>query len=202
MSDPVRTLKSVPVSNLAPAAEQIKALLAGVDDDQLPLPTPCPSWTVGDLLDHLMTLTVAFHNAATRSPGDGRGPGDASAANLDPDWRRQLPARLDALVAAWQDPGAWTGLAEAGGVTLPADVTGTFGLNELVMHGWDLAKATGQPFACDPDNAAAVFALLTGMTAAGAGAGGGFGTVVPVPPDAPLLDRAVGLAGRDPRWKP
>lgn len=202
---PVRRVKSMTEStampDLAPAASQIRTLLADVSDDQFPLRTPCDPWTVGDLLDHLMGLTVAFHRGATKAPGNTAGPGDVSVANLDPDWRRELPARLDALVAAWHDPAAWEGMTQVGGVTMPADVMGVVGLNELVMHGWDLARATGQPYGCDAATATAVHTLLSGMTGAGA-ADGIFGPPVAVAPDAAVFDRAVGLAGRDPLWKP
>jgi uncharacterized protein (TIGR03086 family) len=149
-----------------------------------------------------MGLTVAFRVAAekTTSPNGGSGgPGQASRANLDPDWRRQLPARLDALAAAWREPAAWAGMAEAGGVTLPAEAIGAFGLNELIMHGWDLARATGQPFTADPANTAVVTGLLS-QVGPEVRAGGGFGPALEVDASAAGLDRALALAGRDPQW--
>lgn len=50
-------------------------------------------------------------------------------------------------------------MTEAGGVTMPAETIGTVALDELVLHGWDLARATGQPFSCDPVSSAAVLAF-------------------------------------------
>ena len=73
-------------------------------------------------------------------------PGGASADHLDPDWRRVLPQRLDELAEAWRDPAAWQGMTEAGGLEMPGEVTGAVATNELLIHGWDLARATGQPY--------------------------------------------------------
>lgn len=206
--------ESNPILDLDPPARQLVTLLNGVTDDQLPARTPCAAYTVGDLLDHLMGLTLAFRNAATKStgaaggeddvPAPTSGPGEVSAANLHPEWRRRLPLRLDELAAAWKDPAAWEGTTEAGGVTMPAGVMGVVAANELVIHGWDLARATGQPFACDPNSAEAIYAFLSQSADEEGGEGGEglFGPVVAVPPEAPLLDRAVGLSGRDPSWTP
>ena len=191
--------------DLGPAAQQVRTLVSGITDDQLSSPSPCGTYTVGDLLDHFMGLTFAFKVAATKSTDevyDGpppSGPGNASAANLHPEWRRRLPAQLDEMAVAWRAPSAWTGVAEAGGVTLPAEVMGLVALNELVIHGWDVARATGQPFACDPRTTEVIFDYLSQSTEP-ADREGVFGPVVEVPPDAPLLDRAVGLSGRDPSW--
>jgi uncharacterized protein (TIGR03086 family) len=192
------------IPDLEPPAHQLKTLLDAVVDDQLTARTPCEAYTVGDLLDHLMGLTIAFRNAATQSTGSATPasePGEASVANLDPEWRRRLPLQLDDLVAAWRDPAAWTGTTEAGGVTMPAEIMGVVAINELVIHGWDLARATRQPFTCDPYSTEAIFALLSQSTDE-EGKEGLFGPVVDVPPDAPLLHRAIGLTGRDPSRRP
>jgi uncharacterized protein (TIGR03086 family) len=192
--------ESTPTPDLTPAAEGVKALLEGVRDDQLGVTTPCAPWSVGDLLEHFMGLTLAFAAAAEKStdPAVLGTPPEPSVTRLDRAWRRVLPERLDAVAAAWRKPDAWTGAASVGGVTLPADAIGLFGLNELVMHGWDLARTTGQRFDVDPGNVTAVLGLLSGMPPENQV----FGPPVPVGPDASPLDRALGLAGRDPAWQP
>ncbi len=190
--------------DLDPAAREVARLLDGVPDEALGRPTPSDI-PVAQLLDHLMGLTLAFTWAARKTPPRGGSqPPSSSAAALDPEWRTVLPRRLDELVAAWRDPAAWQGTTEAGGVTMPAEAMGVVALDELVMHGWDLARATGQDFHCDEASAAAVLEF-TSQSAAPEFAGqreGLFGPVVPVPADAPVLDRALGFAGRDPGWTP
>ena len=49
------------------------------------------------------------------------------------------------MAEAWQDPAAWEGMTAAGGVDLRGEVAGVVALDELVIHGWDLAKAIGRP---------------------------------------------------------
>lgn len=68
-----------------------------------------------------------------------------------------------------------------------------------VLHGWDLAAATGQPYAVDDDAAAAALAAAE-VNAELFRRYKGFADPVPVPADGPVLDRTLGLSGRDPRW--
>jgi uncharacterized protein (TIGR03086 family) len=191
--------------DLDPAVREVVRLLDGVPDDQLTAPTPSPGTSVATLLDHLMGLSLAFTWAARKTPPEGGSkPPSSSADDLDPDWREVLPRRLGELADAWRDPAAWEGMTEAGGVTMPAEAMGAVALDELVLHGWDLARATGQPFRCDPASTAAVleFTSASARPENAAGREGLFGPVVPVPEDAPPLDRALGFAGRDPGWTP
>ncbi|MEU9823751.1 TIGR03086 family metal-binding protein [Micromonospora chersina] len=182
-----------------PAARALGTLLPGVSDDQLSCPTPCEGWTVSDLLGHVMGLTVAFRIAAEKGPDAAPdGPGDRP--ELDPEWRSRLPAQLDELVGAWREPAAWTGETAAGGVVLPAEIMGIVALNELVVHGWDLASATGQPYVVDHQTAEAVHRLVS-QQASSDGTPGLFGPSMTLPADAPIFDRVLGLTGRDPGWK-
>src|SRR6188472_4232549 len=102
------------VPDLEPAARRIAALLDGVPDSALDAPTPCAESSVATLLDHLMGLSEGLAASARK---EARGAPRASAAHLDPDWRAILPGRLDALVAAWREPGAGEGMTSAGGLT-------------------------------------------------------------------------------------
>ena len=91
-------------------------------------------------------------------------------------------------------------MTQAGGVHLPGEVGGLVALDEIVLHGWDLAVATGQPFDVDPDLLTAVHGFVASFDPDPNAEGRLFGPVVEVPADAPLLDRVLGLAGRDPAW--
>lgn len=190
--------------DLAPAASAVAAVVAGVRDDQLTGPTPCPDMTVAALLDHLHGLARAFIAAAEKSPEAAGSAPQADAAALVPAWREEIPARLAALARAWADPAAWSGMTAAGGLELPGEFAGTVALDEIVLHGWDLATATGQPFSPDDAAVEVVYGFTAAMSAPGQEAGreGLFGPVVEVPQDAPAFERALGYAGRDPRWTP
>jgi uncharacterized protein (TIGR03086 family) len=191
--------------DLEPAARRLADLVTGVPDELLDAPTPCPAYTVGDLLDHVGGASLAFTGAAVKDTGDvtSQGPsGDAS--RLSDAWRTHIPRDLVALAAAWRDPDAWTGMTKAGGVELPGEVAGLVALDELVVHGWDVARATGQAYDVDAASLEAVQAFVSQFSEPGQEEmrAGLFGPVVEVSEDAPLLDRVIGLTGRDPAWSP
>ena len=185
--------------DLAPQAAEVARLVAGVREDQLADPTPCADTPVAALLDHLVGLTLAFRLAAEKRPEPP--PPPATAEALAADWRERLPRQLDELVAAWRAPAAWQGMTEVGGVTMPAPDTAVVGLDELLVHGWDLAVATGQEFRVDDADVQACLGFAEQVNGEGRESPPGlFGPRVPVPADAPLLDRLLGTTGRDPSW--
>ncbi|MEN8653487.1 TIGR03086 family metal-binding protein [Streptomyces sp. 21So2-11] len=190
------------IPDLESATHQVTRLVAGVTDEQLAAPTPCRDYAVRDLLAHFIGLTAAFRDAAKKQlgPTTDTDPRAAGLA-LDDDWRSRLPAQLDELVAAWRSPEAWEGMTQAGGVALPGPIAGRVALNEVVLHGWDLARATGQPYDVDPASLRSSYELLAPSGVAPSG-GEMFGPPVPVPADAPLVDRVVALSGRSPSWSP
>lgn len=126
-----------------------------------------------------------------------------NASRLPDDWRVRIPADLMAMAQAWRDPQAWTGMTQAGGVDLPGEVAGLVALDEVVIHGWDLARAAGIDYDCDGPTLEAVHGFVKGFEPpADADGPALFGPPVDVPAGAPLLDRVVGMTGRRPDWSP
>jgi uncharacterized protein (TIGR03086 family) len=192
-------------ADLGPAAQRMSDLLRGVPDERLGGPTPCPAYTLGDLIDHIGGLTPAFTAAGTKTtPADATGKAEGDASRLPADWRTRIPRDLETLAEAWRDPAAWTGMTRAGGFDLPGEVAGLVALDELVIHGWDVARASGQDYDCDPQSLEAVHGFVSQFSGPEREAAreGLFGPEVEVPEDAPLLDRVIGLTGRDPAWTP
>lgn len=182
--------------------DQVAGLLAGVDDAQLAEPTPCGRYTQAQLLNHLLGLCLAFTAAARgeTGPHNDAPPGEP-ATTLEPEWRGELEHRLATLAGAWSEPSAWEGDALAGGVTLPAAVMGLVALNEVAVHGWDLARATDQDYELDPGIIATLMAF-TGQDADDQAAREGiYGPVVTIPADASPQDHLIALTGRDPAWR-
>ncbi|MBM7441031.1 TIGR03086 family metal-binding protein [Streptomyces sp. HB132] len=192
-----------PGLDLGPAARQIRELIGDIEDRQLSGPTPCPDYSVRELLGHLLGLTAAFLDAAQKNLGPTTDtPPTAALPVLPADWRTALPPLLDELVAAWRSPAALEGMTRAGGIDLPGQVAGMVVRNELVVHGWDLARSTGQAFRADEASLRSSEAMLAPGDDDRSGPDAIFGPPVPVPADAPLADRVIALSGRRPDWQP
>ena len=191
--------------DLGPAARRLADLVANVKDDALDRPTPCPAYSLGDLIEHVGGLSLAFAAAGRKERNaytEMSGAGDAS--RLDTDWRERIPRDLAALAQTWAEPGAWAGMTRIAGNDSPARVVGLVLADELAVHGWDVARATGQAYACEPDilDAALRFLQMFASPEAPAGPEVAFGPARILLEEAPLLDRVVGMAGRDPGWSP
>ncbi|NIJ12484.1 uncharacterized protein (TIGR03086 family) [Saccharomonospora amisosensis] len=190
--------------DLAPATEELARLVRGVRDDQLGGPTPCEHMNVGDLLGHIDGLALAFTGAAREKPGhvdDLPQPPRPPSAGLGEDWRTRVAQRLRDLASAWREESAWSGETEAGGVTMPGEVAGVVALDEVIVHGWDLAVATGQDFHCEPALLAVALEFVRSSVAEHPdGSPGLFGPPAAVPDNAPTLARLIALTGRDPSW--
>ena len=188
--------------DMTSACARTTDVLAAVPDSRLDSPTPCEQLALRELVAHLGGLGLAFAAAARKDFGEltSSSPGDGGY-DLAADWRAQYPVNLAGLAQAWHDPAAWEGMTRVGGVELPGEVCGLVGLAEVVIHGWDVAVATGQTLQVDDDVAEALLAHMTAFTAGGP-VEGLFGPAVDVPDDATALDRVLALSGRDPGWRP
>jgi uncharacterized protein (TIGR03086 family) len=132
--------------DFGPATATMSRLVRGVTDEQLTAPTPCPKYTVADLVDHIGGLTIAFTGAATKTPVPGAGGGgQGDGSRLEEGWRDRIAGDLERLAAAWAEPAAYDGTTMAGPIEMPGPEAAAVALNEVVVHGWDLAQGTGHP---------------------------------------------------------
>jgi uncharacterized protein (TIGR03086 family) len=186
--------------DLKPAATRVDRVLGQIGDEQLDRPTPCGSSSIGDVIDHVGAMAKAFTGKARKEVGpaaDGPPP-PPSAANLGDGWRQQIAEQLRMLAEAWAEPSAWEGMTKAGGLDLPCEVAGLVVLDELIVHGWDLAAAIGLDYRVPDDEVEAATAFVLAFDAPRDGRL--FGPVVPVAESAQPLERLLGLTGRDPNW--
>ena len=156
-------------------------------------PAPVDGWTAVDVVDHLVSWFRGFLSAG--------------GVELPPG-----PAAADDPLAAWQHHAAGVqGLLDERGdeeFTHPyvgphplSRAVDQFYTSDVFMHSWDLARATGQEPRLDEDYAGQ---MLDGMRPIEAmlRESGQYGPAVPVPDDAPAVDRLMGFVGRDPAWRP
>ncbi|MEV0699074.1 TIGR03086 family metal-binding protein [Saccharopolyspora sp. NPDC050389] len=187
---------------LTRAAASLREVVRNIKPDQLGAPTPCAEYDVRKLVKHLLfwgpSLGAAARKETVPPPAEAEQDLDLTGG----DWAADLVALLDRTADAWSEPGAWEGTTHMGGPTeLPASLVGGMVVVELVVHGWDLARATGQHVAKDDD----LLDYVRGEVAKTADQGremGVYGTEVTVPTSASTLDQILGLTGRNPTWAP
>lgn len=166
--------------DLMPACRQMSDLLSSVTDDQLDLPTPCAEFTARGLIEHVDEAAQGFTTLASATPG----PGGVRSHVLE-------------LAEAWSSPRAWEGDTAVAGVHLSNELWGNIALTEVVVHGWDLAQATGRPFDLPDDTLRACLAHVR-VFVPSAPLPELWGAPVTVADDAPLLDQIVAVTGRAP----
>ncbi|MGM1063152.1 TIGR03086 family metal-binding protein [Saccharothrix sp. Mg75] len=173
-------------------------VVEGVGPAQLDARTPCAEFDVRALVNHLLfwgpSLEAAGRKELVPPPAGAESDVDLTTG----DWAAELSTRWRALADAWAAPGAWEGTTRMGGPhEMPAAVVGGMVLGEVVVHTWDLAQATDQHPVWDEDLLEHVHQGLVPTARMGRDMGI-YGPEVPVPDDAPLLHRVLGLTGRKP----
>jgi len=187
-------------SEMAAAAAESARVVGGVRADQFSAATPCTDWDLRALLNHIILWTAY---SAERRARDEQVPEELMNADFvaEPGYAADYAAQLDKAVAAWYDPAAWERNLNVMGSPTPAADVGALLIAEMVLHGWDAAKASGQRYSAPEDVAQAA------LTAVQANAElyrtyQGFAGPVPVAASASALDRALAESGRDPAWTP
>jgi uncharacterized protein (TIGR03086 family) len=190
--------------DLGTAANEMTRLVNGVRDDQLGDPTPCPDYTLGDLLQHVRGLAEAFTLAGRKQqpPGGSKPPPLGDASQLPADWRGETTEWLRQLAEAWSDATAWDGSTWIAGFEAPASAIGITAANELIVHGWDVARGSGQEIDVDDAAIAPCREFVAMMSGPGSdeARGDAFGPAVPAPSGASVLDEVIAGNGRDPAW--
>jgi uncharacterized protein (TIGR03086 family) len=192
----------VAASVLPAAVAPISALIRAVDPARLDAPTPCADYAVRDLLNHLLFWGPVLAAAGRRETALPPAESEADVDLVVGDWPAALTAVFADVAEAWGDVGAWEGTTSMGGPEpLPASMVGGMAVGELVVHGWDLGRALDLEPTWAPDVLTVVHAEVAATAEIGREMGV-YGASVPVPEEAPVLDRLLGLTGRDPHWTP
>lgn len=187
--------------SLTDSATKLAAVVREVDSAQLSAPTPCDGYDVRGLIQHLLHWAPIIEAAAKQAPIPPDHPDEQDITVTADGWQAEYLSWLDRIVTAWQPDSAWEGVANVKGADVPTVRIGSSTLGELVLHGWDLAVATGQRWHCADAVVQPLFDNFTARGAAGR-AMGLYGAEVAVPTSASLFERTLGLSGRDPAWRP
>jgi len=188
----------VTAENLERSFASTADVLARVKTDQLDDPTPCASWKVRDLINHVVGGTTFFAVAAetgTAPTGGGDDAPDVAAG----DYNAAFAEGSKRAVAAFRAEGAMEKTMALPFGELPGAVFVNIAATDAFAHGWDLARATGQDTNLDPDLAAALLANARNFlpdAMRGPDGQAPFGPRVDVPESAPPADQLAGFLGR------
>jgi len=193
------TAKDLHTEMSAAMAEAARVVTGVPQDADLDGPTPCTDWDLRTLLNH--TILWTSYSAERRAHGESVSEDLMSKDfTADPGYRDDYARQVARAAQAWGAPAAWQGELSVMGNAMPAADVGGMLLMETVLHGWDVARATGQEYHADDAVARAALEVVQAQ-AAMFRQYQGFADEVTVGDGAPALDRALGLAGRDPAWK-
>jgi uncharacterized protein (TIGR03086 family) len=196
---------------LAKAVALGGTVIGGVGRDRLDDPTPCDDFDVRALLGHLVQV---LDRVAAIGRGEEPMAVGVTSGIADDAWAGAWAASAHAVEAAWTDPATLTRTVHLPWATLTGAETLAAYTTEVTLHTWDLAVATGQQPAWDPEVVEVAFASLRRSLPAegraeryaevkatlppGAWTSDPFAPAVPVGREAPPVDQLVAYAGRRP----
>jgi len=184
-----------PIEFYEGAVNYMRDIIAGVSSDQFSASTPCVEWNVQSLINHNIKVSQAFHGMLTGSGGvdpfDVSGPIPAEGAVA------AFEGSTGALLEAIKASGALEKVVDAPFGKMPGSQLIMIPFADLLIHKWDLAKATGQDSSMDSSMTDACYALLAPMME-GLRASGNFASEVSVPVSASVLDKLLAITGRQP----
>lgn len=187
-------------AEMAAAAAEAARVVGNVPEGTLGQPTPCGDWDLRTLLNH--TILWTSYSAERRAHGESV---DEELMNkdftADPGFREDYARQIGSAVEAWSDPGAWAGTRNVMGNATPAADVGAMLFMETALHGWDVARATGQEFSTDDTTARALEDIVQAQAELFRKYQG-FADAIEPSRNATAFERALALSGRDPGWKP
>lgn len=170
-------------------ADAFERKVAAVRADQWANQSPCAGWTARDVVEHVVTMHGAVLTPVARKLERSDDPLTAFQ-----EARAAIEDVLDDPVAALTETDTPTGP-----MTTERHIDEAVS-DDLVVHGWDLARATGQDEAMDPVDVERLWAIAVAIPPElmEKYRNGVYGAEVPVAAEAPLQDRLLGLLGREP----
>ncbi|HEY6470697.1 MAG TPA: TIGR03086 family metal-binding protein [Candidatus Dormibacteraeota bacterium] len=190
-----------PLEVLRWACTSTRSIVDNVPRDELDATTPCGDWKVSDLIDHIVGAADFFGDLAERgeSPEDREWP-----TPTDGDYAKVFAEQASRLLRAFATPEAMERVMELPTGPSPGSLVIQVATGEIFVHGWDLARATGQAMPHDPGVAEALWvspwpALSAAVRAEHPSV---FAPEVEVAAVRPAIDRLVAFLGRDPDWTP
>jgi len=195
----------------APAVDIAEPVIAGVQLEQLDLPSPCIEYSVKELLDHLVFV---LHRVAALGRGDEAFAPNSVAATAHDDWAADWRAAAREMESAWADDAKLRKTVVLPWATMTGAEVLSMYVSEVTTHTWDIATATGQCPAWDDSvcrlglaamhrdlpmaDRTPMWEAFRAHAPANLQFDPPFANAVAVPADAPLIDQLVAWTGRQP----
>ncbi len=190
--DVTDTITMGPVEQFAATLPALTGAVRGVQGMQLDDPTPCTEVTVHGVIDHMIVLGGTFaHLFRGEQPPE-------LAAPVTYGWVpvKEFTAVMEDLLAAMASPGALDRVIETPVGAMPGEVFARFVALDGVVHGWDLATATGQTYAPPEEVVVAVDAFARTAIDDEVRSTGMFAPVTAAPSGAGRLEQLIAFTGR------
>ncbi len=185
------------LDGLQTALTATRHVVAGITDDQWQLTRPCPDWTVADLTARIVLGNRMFAQIVGGEPvPELAGSARADHGQIEGDVLSAYDQAGDRLLAAFASEGALDRIVTVPFGTVPGSVALHLRITELLVHGWDLARATSQHIDVPDSLAEQELAFSQQALSRVRPDHSPFAPPQPVPADAVPLDRLAGLLGR------
>jgi uncharacterized protein (TIGR03086 family) len=180
------------VDQLAEVLDATGQLISAVRDDHWNAPTPCPEWTVRDLVSHVVRGNYLFAGILAGLPPVAPPDSSLPPAELVISYRDSARD----LLAAFRQPGVLDRVFTVPFGTVPGNVALHLRITEVLVHGWDIARATDQRAEFPDDIVEAELAFSHGLLPQIPPGRHPFAPSHPVADDAPAIDRLAACLGR------
>ncbi len=140
-----------PTAPLEAVFASTRQVMANIQADQMQEATPCASWNVGEVINHVIGAQDFWVAGMTGTPPSGESQNWAEG-----DYLAAYDQATSAALAAFQEDGALQKMVALPFGEMPGGAVMGLAMNDTFTHGWDLAKATGQDTNLAPEIAQAI----------------------------------------------
>ena len=176
------------------ALESTRRFVAGVNATQWSAPTPCAGWDARALLNHVVAGNLwAAELAGGKTIADVGDRLDGDLLGHDP--LAAYESSAETAGDAFAAPGTLDAPCAVSYGPVPGSVYAGHRFIDVLIHGWDLATATGQDATLDPTLVAACWTVIEPQADL-LKASGMFGVELGVSPDAGAQTRLLAALGR------
>ena len=181
-----------PTEQLSYIIPTITSVVDRIQVMQMNDPTPCEEFTVHDVLDHMMAPAQVF--ACAFRGEEAPEPTPTGTYGWVP--AKEFREVMDDLLAAVRSPGAMERTIESPFGTMSGESFARLVALDGLLHGWDLATATGQRYEVPPAVTDAVASFAQGALTDELRDGDTFKHATDAGPDAGPIERLAAFSGR------